>query len=271
MTETDPKDNYVLASFSGGKDSTAMVLNMLELGEQLDEVVNIDTGMEFPAMYEHIERVRAFIESKGVKFTTLRAPHSFEWYMFEKEVQSKKYGLTYGYGWPGPHMRWCTKHLKTELMGKYAGNLRKNYKLTQCIGLAADEIKRLERPNNKNPAHRHPLVEWGWTEKDCLEYCYSLGYDWGGLYKIFNRVSCWCCPLARLSELKQLYKNYPELWDRLLKMDARLKNDDVRHYSQPFSINYPLEQLNKRFAREVYAEKCQTELTRFFDYQGGED
>lgn len=53
----------VLASFSGGKDSTAMVLRMIELGERLDKVVFCDTGMEFPAMYDHIAKVREYVES----------------------------------------------------------------------------------------------------------------------------------------------------------------------------------------------------------------
>ena len=41
-----------IASFSGGKDSTAMVLMLLEKQEPLDRVVFIDTGLELPEMYE---------------------------------------------------------------------------------------------------------------------------------------------------------------------------------------------------------------------------
>lgn len=65
---------YVTVSFSGGKDSTAMLLHMMELGEHIDEVINVDTGMEFPAMYEHIARVRRIVEDAGIKYTELRAP-----------------------------------------------------------------------------------------------------------------------------------------------------------------------------------------------------
>ena len=43
---------------SGGKDSTAMVLRMIEMGEHIDEVVSCDTYKEFPAMYRHIEKVK---------------------------------------------------------------------------------------------------------------------------------------------------------------------------------------------------------------------
>lgn len=37
-----------VASFSGGKDSTAMVLRLIEEGTPLDEIVFFDTGWEFP-------------------------------------------------------------------------------------------------------------------------------------------------------------------------------------------------------------------------------
>lgn len=51
-------NDYIVVSFSGGKDSTAMLLRMIELGEHIDEVICCDTTKEFPAMYRHIERVR---------------------------------------------------------------------------------------------------------------------------------------------------------------------------------------------------------------------
>ena len=52
------KSDWIVVSFSGGKDSTAMLLRMIELGEHIDEVVCCDTYKEFPAMYRHIEKVR---------------------------------------------------------------------------------------------------------------------------------------------------------------------------------------------------------------------
>ena len=40
-----------IVSFSGGKDSTAMLLMMLEKKMQVDEIIFCDTGKEFPQMY----------------------------------------------------------------------------------------------------------------------------------------------------------------------------------------------------------------------------
>lgn len=39
------KPQYIVVSFSGGKDSTAMLLHMIELGEHIDEVISADTGL----------------------------------------------------------------------------------------------------------------------------------------------------------------------------------------------------------------------------------
>ena len=66
------KEQYHLVSFSGGKDSTAMLLGMLEHDVKIDCILFCDTGLEFPAMYEHIAKVKQDIgrktgSIKGVK------------------------------------------------------------------------------------------------------------------------------------------------------------------------------------------------------------
>ena len=260
------KPKYVTVSFSGGKDSTAMLLHMMEIGEHIDEVINVDTGMEFPAMYEHIDRVRKVVEEHGIKMTILRAPYTFEQLMTEKVVKSDKWGDYHGYGWPSMAIRWCTRHLKLDVMNKHLRGLREEYDLVQCIGLAADEFKRLDRAHNQQEGHRHPLAEWGWTERDALEYCKSLGYDWGGLYDKFDRVSCWCCPLQGINELRMLYSDYPELWAELQRLDDKLalvREGDNKVVSVKFRHDYSVTDLTKRFAREAKAQRDQRTLDTF--------
>lgn len=236
--------DYITVSFSGGKDSSALVLHMIELGERIDEVVCCDTYKEFPAMYRHIEKVRKVIEANGIKFTMLRAEKSFDYYMFEYLPKRKNQNLVglKGLSWAGSRQRWCTSKLKIEIVNKYFSNLRKKYNVIQCLGIAVDEGYRLERKNNQQENHRYPLVEWGWSEKDCLQYCYSKGYDWEWLYELFSRVSCWCCPLQPLEELRKLRKHFPELWEELKEMDKKTW--------RKFKADYSVEQLEIRFAFE---------------------
>lgn len=48
-------------SLSGGKDSTAMLLLMIERNMPIDMVLYADTGMEFPEMYGHIAKLDAYL------------------------------------------------------------------------------------------------------------------------------------------------------------------------------------------------------------------
>lgn len=241
------KQRFNLISLSGGKDSTAMLLRMLEEGMQIDCILFCDTGLEFPPMYDHLDKLEQNI---GRKITRVKAKEPYEYLMFDTPVQRKedtkfaqKYGLNHnGYGWAGPRMRWCTSKLKDGPREKFLQPLRKQYDVYEYVGLAADEQYRLERKRNQSVHHEHPLIDWGMTEADCLRYCYDKGYDWDGLYDHFDRVSCWCCPLQSLSELRVLYHNYPVLWEKLKEWDSRTWRN--------FRADYSVEQLEVRFRFE---------------------
>ena len=235
--------DYIVCNFSGGKDSTAMVLRMIELGEHIDEVVCCDTYKEFPAMYRHIDKVRKIIEEHGIKFTMLRSEKSFDYLMFEHKAKPREGNIQRdGYSWAGPRNRWCTSRLKVDIMEKYFLDLKKKHKIVRCIGIALDEEYRLERQYANKDGFRFPLVEWRWEEKQCIEYCRARGFDWEGLYDIFDRVSCWCCPLQSLEDLRKLRKNFPDLWLELQDMDNRTWRN--------FKAGWSVTDLEKRFALE---------------------
>ena len=225
-------ENMHVVSLSGGKDSTAMLLMMLERGMQVDEVVCADTGMEFPAMAAHLRRVE---EYTGIPITYLRAEFGFEHLMFDHVRTKGKHVGVAGYGWARPNARWCTSKLKTDLIDRHFRTISKTREVVHYVGIAADETRRVKDK-------RYPLVEWGVTEAEALAYCYAHGFDWGGLYETFARVSCWCCPLQPLAELRKLRHEFPELWVQLRDMDARAWNTFRRDYSA--------EQLEHRFAQE---------------------
>lgn len=67
-----------IVKFSGGKDSTAMLLMMLERGLPVDEIIFCDTGLEYPEVYEHIKEVEKFT---GRQITVLHPPHTFEYFL----------------------------------------------------------------------------------------------------------------------------------------------------------------------------------------------
>ncbi len=248
-----PEQNgYHAVSLSGGKDSTAMLLLMIERNMPIDVVLTADTGMEFPEMYVHMQKVDELLYRKrDIHITTLRHPQGFEYLMFDqpKQKQSsienrKRLGVSlYGNGWPGTRVRWCTGQLKTHLIDKEVNRLKGELNALHYVGIAADEPKRIK-------GEQYPLVEWGITEAEALQICYDRGFDWGGLYEIYHRCSCWCCPLQRIDELRKLRHHHPELWERLRELDRRAIAQFGNNPLGQFKKNWTVEQLEKRFADE---------------------
>ena len=93
---------------------------------------------------------------------------------------------------------------------------------------------------------KHPLVEWGWTERDCLEYCYSKGFRWGGLYENFKRVSCYCCPLQGVGALRTLYNKYPTIWKMLKEKDKLSEQDLLSKYRSVEWLERNFKEMNKQ-------------------------
>lgn len=167
-------------SFSGGKDSTAMTLLMLERGEQIHSVVAFDTGWEFPQMYEHWKQFERYT---GLNITVLKPEKPFTYWMFEREVVARKgdkKGTVHriGNGWPSPMRRWCTRQ-KVEEITRYLNSIEEP---VSCVGIAADEAHRV-KINSKYPC-RYPLIAMDIDEPQALRICKDHGFHWGGLYDL---------------------------------------------------------------------------------------
>ena len=136
-----------VVSFSGGKDSTCMLLMMLERGMQVDYIICCDTGMEFPEMYEHWKKVDEYISTNyGKHITYLKADKSFEYYFKDYTRVKGKHTDIKGYGWPSAMRRWCTKYLKIDVIKAFNKNLEE--KAVEYIGIAYDEQKRMKKMKN---------------------------------------------------------------------------------------------------------------------------
>lgn len=248
-----------VVSLSGGKDSTAMLLMLLERGEDIADIVFFDTGWEFPAMYEHLEKLENYV---GRKITPLQArlpigtetgKTPFDWWFSEKPIKKRGSDQIHriGCAWPNSLLRWCTGRKQASIHAYLLGLTHlQNVKLPlqNCVGFAADEQKRMYGVTKRDGQYyvrRFPLVEWGVTEKAALDYCLKRGFGWDGLYRHFSRVSCFCCPLKSLSELKTLRKNFPELWKKMLLMESWLPEGKYRQFKDT-----TVSGLDARFASE---------------------
>ena len=123
-------------SLSGGRDSTSLLLGMIERDMPIDAVLFADTGMEFPEVYENLAMLDDLLSrERGIHVTTLRHPKGFEYLMFDYVLKKPKAVekriirgiIPKGYGWPGVRVRWCTGQLKTHLIEREMRRLKQEY------------------------------------------------------------------------------------------------------------------------------------------------
>jgi 3'-phosphoadenosine 5'-phosphosulfate sulfotransferase (PAPS reductase)/FAD synthetase len=251
MKDSTAVEKKTIISLSGGKDSTAMLHLFLESGEPIADVVFFDTGWEFPQMYDHLEEIE---RKTGITITRLKPEKPFSYWLLDRPVIARKGPMKgqvhrLGHGWPSPTRRWCTR-IKVNAIEKY---ISKYENPVVCIGYAYEEMHRIKF-NSKYPK-RYPLIEQQITEEGALEYCQNLGYRWGGVYDHFKRMSCYCCPLQRIGELKELRRYFPELWAQMMEWDSQ-----IGPHNRGFMGYQTVHDLDQRFEREEICERQQNKF-----------
>lgn len=170
-------------AFSGGKDSTALVLRLAEMGEDFTCLFT-PTGNELPAVRAHIDAIVARVQRPLVEPPN----HSLMFWV-------AKYGAL-----PNWRQRWCTRQIKIEPCIAF---LLEHPGSTLAIGLRADEEAR-EGLYGSYATYRYPLREWGWGVEEVWSYLDAQGVT------VPARTDCALCYGQRLSEWYQLWREHPE-------------------------------------------------------------
>lgn len=211
---------YVL-SLSYGKDSLACLGAIEQLGWPLDRIVHAEVWAtetipsDLPPMVEFKKRADSIImERWGIEVEHFRADTSYEeiFYRERKTTKRTDLGAVAIYGFPLPKGNWCNSMLKMAALKKAR---TENNNTIVYIGIAADEPCRF---HNLSDRKRSPLVEAGWTERNCWEWC-EENYLLSPIYSTTTRGGCWFCHNQSVNQLRLLRKDYPNLWRLLLRWD----------------------------------------------------
>lgn len=207
-----------ILSLSYGKDSLACLGAIEELGWPLDRIVHAEVWatdtipadlppmVDFKAKADKIIKERWGIEVEHV-FSGITFEQGFYFARGRTGRKTKFDGKIYG--WPMQRGQWCLKQLKLPALNKIGKNC------IQYLGIAADEPNRF---GNLSSVKRSPLVEAGWDEARCKEWCEANGLL-SPIYTTATRGGCWFCHNQSIDQLRLLRKNYPELWALMLKWD----------------------------------------------------
>lgn len=228
-----------IVSFSGGKDSTLMLLMMLEKGMPIDDIIFADTGMEFQELYDYIERIENFISRK---VTRIKGKKTWDDLFFHSKGKGNNVGQINGF----PMTMACvmTDRLKQRPIQQYYRSIEGDY--TVYIGIARNEPDRYERLKDNE---RAPLYDWGIDENFVIQELKRRGLH-NPLYDTFDRLGCYTCPNMNLKELRLMRKRYPAEYAKLLWYGEQAeKNATSRRFAE-FKPGWTLSELEKRFQFE---------------------
>lgn len=212
----------VIASVSGGKDSTAMCLALREAGieyeacHQLTGWENAETNRylreELPGYIGPI----TFLESKG---PTLKPDVEALARVFEARLGHRslmvRWILHKGM-FPSAKIRFCTQELKVRPMGDYIDSLDED--VVNAVGVRADESQARAELSEWEEWQEGRMIEattWrpliAWTEADVIAIHQRHGIPPNRSYfRGSSRVGCWPCIRSRKSEIRNIADNDPE-------------------------------------------------------------
>ena len=207
-----------ILSLSYGKDSLACLGAIEQLGWPLDRIVHAEVWAtdtipaDLPPMIEFKKKADKIIKERyGIEVEHTRAKRTYEerFYTVRTEKAKKRPGMIYG--WPfSVTGAWCNSDVKMPPLKavEKGGNI-------VYIGIAADEPKRF---HNLTETKKSPLVEAGWDEAYCRKWCEENDLL-SPIYTTATRGGCWFCHNQSVNQLRLLRKNYPDLWQLMLKWD----------------------------------------------------
>ncbi len=245
----------IVANLSGGRDSTAMVIRWLEIGNDIDYIIFCDTGHEFKEMYEYINKLDSYLQrnfnknitwlNKGGKENENDIHTIIEKWAFIKPIaKGKREGMLRGMPM-AVGKDYCTRETKIKPTTNFIKEKCPNkFKVKCLIGYTYNEVENGRISNLEYGVALYPLHEWRWNEKEVSDFLRERQIM-NPLYNHFNRTGCFFCPKQSKNSLYALYRHFPEKWQVMLEMERKAKA--LNCVNKTFKLEKSLADYEKEF------------------------
>lgn len=206
----------IVVAYGAGTNSTALLVEMVRLGEPVDAILFADTGGERPGTYAYVAMFSAWLVERGYPaITVVQASGA----TLEEDCLRRAAlpALSYGF-------KTCSLRFKQQPQTKWLNNWAPakaawamGQKVVKLIGYDMDEPHRGKPFEDDKFVNRYPLLEWDWGREECVAAIATAGLPQPG------KSSCFFCPSMTKPEILQLRQEHPDLLIRALNIESTAK------------------------------------------------
>lgn len=194
---------------------------------QFNSVVFADVGAETKSTYANLARFQKAFEEAGKTFHIVRIQDVVKTQDATITDWIMRLGIVPVMG-GGPHV--CSKKFKGDVIRKSLGD--RNF----IIGIEADEARRtVFTPPKGDSTFCYPLLDLGITREMCLDLLPKLGFP--GVTK----SSCFFCPFKSEGELRDMWANDRESWDKCEEIENNFRDTSARKHQAWLDAGKPVD------------------------------
>jgi 3'-phosphoadenosine 5'-phosphosulfate sulfotransferase (PAPS reductase)/FAD synthetase len=219
-----------VANHSGGKDSQAMLVKLLEI-VPAQQIIVVHASLGEAEWEGALEHAKAQADAAGLPFIVAHAVKTFF------DMVERRYAVRPGPNsscWPSAANRQCTSDLKRGPIEREVRRYAKEHgfsKIVSCMGIRAQESPgRSKRPpfsrNERGCIAGRDWYEWlpihGMTAVEVFATIKGAGQEPHWAYAAGNqRLSCVFCIMGSPRDLANGAKNRPELFAKYVDIEQR--------------------------------------------------
>jgi 3'-phosphoadenosine 5'-phosphosulfate sulfotransferase (PAPS reductase)/FAD synthetase len=202
---------HIAMSFGAGVQSTAMLLLVLKEPERAEKIFGqlpngvyfADPGAESESIYKHLEAMQRLTEStkdapffRIVRRGSILDPLDLNLRGYARGLSTLPLFTLSPSGKKGMLSRKCTSEYKIKPLQKairaecgFKPRSKHPHAVGLWLGISTDEASRMTHSKVQWMDNLYPLIELGWSRKDCYDYCLSHGV-------IPSKSRCYFCPFT---------------------------------------------------------------------------
>ena len=212
-------------NFSGGKDSSVLILLAKEANIIGIELIYMISRLELPGTID-------FVKEQAERFNLpLHMIDPVEVYMGDFAYWVRRFNY-----FPGRQYTYCSSRLKLRPARKYLRKLYGRKHVYKVNGVRRSESSRRQKIYATKPviypdyeASGHFLVEpiRDWTGQDVVDYLAENNFEVQKLYGEFGVSGCAWCPFYQPKIYQRILNVYPTIYDEIIQLEDEIGKPSV--------------------------------------------